>query len=220
MYLSCVFDHNVGMGCLRLYIYDLKFILQKERDIHTFLINLKDKGVIDADEVSKLTPTGSSPGILFGLCKVHKVTQGDFPPFQPILSAIDTPAYKLTKYIVPIIAVFTSNQFVCKDSCTFATEVRSQNPDLYMASFDEDSLFTYIPLDETIEICVRKALERKRKFKGFTKSEFTQLLQFAVKDTLILFNGKYYVQNDGVAMVLHWAHILPTYLYAIGRKHG
>ena len=108
---------------------DLKYILQKERDIHRFLISLKDKGVINAEEVSKLTPTGSSPGILYGLCKVHEVTQGDCPPFRPILSAIDTPAYKLAEYLVPILAQFPSNQFVCKDSFTFATEVRSQNSD-------------------------------------------------------------------------------------------
>ena len=76
---------------------------------------------------------GSSPGILYGLCNVHKVTQGDCPPFRPILSAIDTPAYKLAKYLFPILAPFTSNQFECNDSFTFATEVRSQNPDLYMA---------------------------------------------------------------------------------------
>ena len=45
-----------------------------------------------------------------------------------------------------------------------------------------------------------QSIWKKRKFKGFTKSEFTQLLQFAVKDTLLLFNGKYYTQNDGIAM--------------------
>ena len=179
---------------------DLKYILQKERDIHTFLISLKDKGVINAEEVFKLTPTGSSPGILYGLCKVHKVTQSDCPPFRPILSAIDTPAYKLAKCLVPILAQFTSNQFACKVYFTFATEVRSQNSDLYIPSFDVDLLFTNIPLGETIEICVRKVFGKKRKFKGFTKSEFTQLLQLAVKGTLILFNEKYYIQNDGVAM--------------------
>ena len=69
-----------------------------------------------------------------------------------------------------------------------------------MTSFDIDSLFTNMPLDETIEICVKNLFGRKRKFKGFTKLEFKELLQFAVKDALFIFNGNYYVQRDGVAM--------------------
>ena len=69
-----------------------------------------------------------------------------------------------------------------------------------MSSFDVDSLFTNIPLDETIDICVRKLFGRKHKHKGFTRSDFKSLLEYAVKDNLILFNGKYYIQVDGVAM--------------------
>ena len=69
-----------------------------------------------------------------------------------------------------------------------------------MTSFDIDSLFTNIPLNETIDICVKKLFGRKRKYKNFTKDEFRQLLELAVKDSLFLFNGKYYIQLDGVAM--------------------
>ena len=32
----------------------------------------------------------------------------------------------------------------------------TQNSDIYMASLDADALFTNIPLDETIDICVKK----------------------------------------------------------------
>ena len=68
------------------------------------------------------------------------------------------------------------------------------------SSFDIDSLFTNLPLDETIELCVRKTFKRKKKFQGLTKIEFKTLLEFATKDALILFNGKYYEQIDGVSM--------------------
>ena len=181
---------------------DLRHILDKEEEIKAFLSNLKDKGVISDQDFAKMVPVGCSPGILYGLCKVHKeVPDGDTcPPFRPILSAIGTASYNLAKFLVPILEPLTTNQYVCKDSFSFATEVRNQNPDLYMASFDVDSLFTNIPLDETIEICVKKLFGRKHKFKGFSRSEFRSLLEFAVKDNLILFNGKYYIQVDGVAM--------------------
>ena len=181
---------------------DLRHLLDKQEEIKDFLENLKNKNIISEQDFAKMAPVGCSLGILYGLCKVHKeVPVGDrCPPFRPILSAIGTASYNLAKFLVPLLAPLTTNQYVCKDSFSFATEVRNQNPDLYMASFDVDSLFTNIPLDETIEICVKKLFGRKHKYKGFNKSEFRSLLQFAVKDNLILFNGKYYIQIDGVAM--------------------
>ena len=69
-----------------------------------------------------------------------------------------------------------------------------------MASFDIDSLFTNLPLDETINICLKKVFKNKKKYKGFSKNDFKRLLDFAVKDSLFLFNGTYYEQIDGVAM--------------------
>ena len=192
---------------------DLRYILDKEKKINTFLNSLVDNGVINKEEQNKLRPTGSAPGILYGLCKVHKQNKGDCPPFRPILSAIDTPSYNLAKFLVPILSPLTTNNFVCKDSFSFATDVRDQNPDLYMSSFDIDSLYTNIPLDETIDICVRKLFGRKCKFKGFTKDQFRELLQFAVKDTLILFHVKYNIQRDGLATGR-------IFFYAIMRKCG
>ena len=47
---------------------------------------------------------------------------------------------------------------------------------------------------------VRKTFKTKKKYKGLTGIEFKSLLEFATKDALVLFNGKYYEQIDGVAM--------------------
>ena len=137
---------------------DLRYLLGKEEELKDFLKDLKDKKVISDQDYTRMVPIGCSPGILYGLCKVHKeVPPGDTcPPFRPILSAIGTASYNVAKFLVPILEPLTTNRYVCKDSSSFATEVRNQNPDFYMASFDVDSLFTNIPLDETIEICVKK----------------------------------------------------------------
>ena len=69
-----------------------------------------------------------------------------------------------------------------------------------MASCDIQSLFTNIPLDETIEICVDMVLEKKKKLKGMLKRHFKQLLILSVKSSCFLFNDVYYRQIDGVAM--------------------
>ena len=43
---------------------------------------------------------------------------------------------------------------------------------LSMGSLDVDSLFTNIPLDETIDICLNQLSEDTNTIEGFTKLEF------------------------------------------------
>ena len=69
-----------------------------------------------------------------------------------------------------------------------------------MASLDVESLFTNIPLDETIDIITEKVFEKKRKVKGISKHDFKRLLEISTKGTVFFFNGSYYKQRDGVAM--------------------
>ena len=38
-----------------------------------------------------LKPVVTRPGVMYGSCKVHKASVGNFPPFRPILSALNTP---------------------------------------------------------------------------------------------------------------------------------
>ena len=75
--------------------------------------NLKD--IIDEDVLSKILLTGSQPGKLYGLCKVHKVNY----PLRPVISMVNTSEYELAKYLVTFIQpnipssyiTFSINQF-------------------------------------------------------------------------------------------------------------
>jgi hypothetical protein len=69
-----------------------------------------------------------------------------------------------------------------------------------MASFDVKSLFTNIPLDETISIIVNKYFYNTSRFHGFTVDQFTRLLNLSVKNCHFQFDGVLYKQVDGVAM--------------------
>ena len=93
------------------------------------------------------------PGILYGNPKVHKTVVNNTPKFRPILSAINTPTYSLAKYLNPILSPLTTNEFTAKNSFDFAEEVVNYDHNLYMASLDVESLFTNIPLEETIKNC-------------------------------------------------------------------
>ena len=69
-----------------------------------------------------------------------------------------------------------------------------------MASLDLDSLFTNVPLDETIEICVNELFKSSQTVSGLNKQQVLEMLSLTTKENVILFDQKYYSQIDGVAM--------------------
>ena len=84
---------------------------------------------------------------------MHKPVITNCPSFRIILDAIDTPSYKLAKFLVPILSPLTINKYTVKDSFAFAKEITKTDCNYVMASLVE-SLFTNIPSEETIESCV------------------------------------------------------------------
>ena len=69
-----------------------------------------------------------------------------------------------------------------------------------MASLDVESLFTNIPLQETIDLCVELLFNYKPNIDGFNITGFYELLTVTMSESLVLFEGEYYKQIDGVAM--------------------
>ena len=63
-----------------------------------------------------------------------------------------------------------------------------------------DSLFTNIPLEETISICTESIYDQNDIVKGLNKSEFKELLSLAIKESYFIFNEFLYKQIDAVAM--------------------
>ena len=114
--------------------------------------------------------------------------------------ALQTPTYNLATFLVPILNPLTKNEYTVKDSFQFAEEICEQDPSSSMGSLDGDSLFTNIPLDEAIYICINQLFENTDTVEGFTKSELKQLLCLATKESYFIFNGLLYKQIDGVAM--------------------
>ena len=169
-------------------------------EIRATLKTIHDSNYLSKEDYDQLWPVGSRPGILYGLCKVHKKVVGKSPPFRQILSAIGTCTYNIAKFFVPILKPYTSNEYTLKDSFSFAEEIQKQDPSLHMASFDVESLFTNIPLDETTNICLDLLYKKKRKIKGFLKRHCKELLSHATKKSCFIFNKTYYKQVDGMSM--------------------
>ena len=172
------------------------YITNLEKKITSDLNQLKDEEIIE--------PVGSRPGVETNLGnhlgKVHKETNNGLPPFRPILSAIGTPTYDLAKFLLSFLTPLTQNEYTVTDSFHFAEEICKQDPNLYMASLDVDSLFTNIPLDETIDICIDSLYKDDDNTPKIPKNVFRNLLAVATKESFFIFNNKFYTQIDDVAM--------------------
>ena len=138
---------------------------------------------------------------MYGLAKVHKIVTDGLPSFIPILSAMGTPRSKLAKFLVPILEPLTTNEYTIKDSFTFAEELQSFDSKLVMASFDIESLFTNIPLQETIDLCVENLFQDRTHVDNLSKDSFRELVTRTMSKSLILFDQQFYKQHNGVAMV-------------------
>ena len=105
---------------------------------------------LSTEQYEEIKAGGSRPGISNGLCKVHKAVTFVSPPFKPILYAIRTPSYKLPKLFISKLSSIAFNELTGRDYFTFAEEVVHQDSTFFMGSLDVDTLFTNIPLEETI----------------------------------------------------------------------
>ncbi len=113
----------------------------------------------------------------------------------------ETPTYNLAKFLVPLLAPLTRNMYTVKDSFSFAKEISGLDlADCFMTSFDIKSLFTNIPLSETVEICVENLFSSDFAPPDIMKKDFQALLKVAVENMFFIFDGTYYNQIDGVAM--------------------
>ena len=148
-----------------------------------------------------LKPVMARLGIVYVLFKVHKDSIDNCLLFQSILTTINTPTYKLAKFLLCVLKCLTSNKYTVKDSWAFAEEIVEQDSEFFMGSFNVDFPFTNISLEETIYICTNnKLFENTERLAGLSKIEFKELLFLSTKEFYFIFNAKLYKQVDGVAM--------------------
>ena len=90
----------------------------------------------------KLVPSGSSPGKIYGMVKVHKK---DYP-LRPVVSMLNTPEYNQAKFLDDIIKPNIPKSFMVDSSINFLDELKltQLTPSEHIVSFDVKSLFTNV----------------------------------------------------------------------------
>ena len=114
---------------------------------------------------------------------------------------VNSAQHKLAKFLnsslEPVLKYFSA--YCLKDSFTFVDKIKEMEAqNTFIASFDVKSLFTNVPLEEVIEICV----DTRYKISNPTvsRTNFKKLLKLATSGVKFSFNSLIYSQKDGIAM--------------------
>ena len=87
-----------------------------------------------------------------------------------------------------------------------------------MASFDVESLFTDIPLQETIELCVQKLFEDKHYIDSLSKDPFREMLTVTI--TSLLFDVIYKRYVDDTFLLFQNTNQIEKFKYYLNLQHS
>ena len=139
-----------------------------------------------------------SPGYIYGNVKVHKANN----PLRPIISQVTTPTYKVAKRINEIITPYIPGKYSLKSTDEFIDILQSTTPEGTLASLDVESLFTNVPVDETIDIICNNVYNHETiPPPNIPKGILKQLLYACTKEVPFKSpDNKMYYQIHGVGM--------------------
>ena len=154
------------------------------------------------------TNVSSRQPYLYGLVKMHK--SDEIKPLRPVLSASSCYNFSLASFLAKAIKPFCYSKFCIKDTATFINQIEKLRNDLnvrsnlVLVSFDVESLFTNIPLKDTISFLLDKIFIDSTIFTyedvTFTCCTLETALGLCTMNQYFTFNSKIYVQMDGTAM--------------------
>lgn len=151
---------------------------------------LLKKSKLEPELIKYLSPKESLPPRLYGLPKIHKTNI----PLRPIVSNIGSPTYTLAKFLTkPLQKLTKTNQYFIENSTDFVRKIQKikTQPEDILVSFDVESLFTNIPITETLDIIKRS---------GHLDKNLLPLVKHCLTSTYFQFQGEFYEQTSGAAM--------------------
>ena len=155
-----------------------------------------------------MRPKSNQPARLCATTKTHKFNNLDKVTvekikFRPIVDQTGTATYDAAKVIGEYLKPLALNEYKINDCLKFPDMIKELPPlqknEKYV-SYDVDSLFTNIPLKETIDYIIHKIYNEKFLKPICNKLIFKRLLYKLTTDCTIQFNQRFYKQIDGCAM--------------------
>ena len=115
---------------------------------------------------------------------------------------IGTPEYQLAKFLDSYIKPNIPNKFMLKSTSEFIDKLQGHhlNGSEHLVSFDVTSLFTNVPLHETIDIVVQRLYSHTAVLQPPLEKAIFRKMLLKCSEGLFLHNDVWYEQIDGVAM--------------------
>ena len=118
-----------------------------------------------------------------------------------IISQKPAVTYKIAKALLELITPYTPSQYSLKSTDEFLDIMRAASPSPLMASMDVESLFTNVPVQETIELICKRIYHSDETPLTIPEDTLRSLLQICTMEAPFYGpDNNMYVQHDGVAM--------------------
>ena len=164
---------------------------------------LKKEKAVSEVECEAMRPSASNPPRIYSLPKVHKANT----PLRPIVSCIGSPTYHLAKHLVFMIGPLAGQIPVfVMNCCHFIQMVKGERiePEEKLVSFDVESLFTNVPVEEFITI-IKGRLQHDitvEKRTSLSRNTIVDLRNLCLRFTYFQFQyqGEFYQHIDKAAM--------------------
>ena len=121
---------------------------------------------------------------------------------RPIVSTVGTYYYQTAKHLASYLLPLTDNQFNLRNTLDFSDCLSDVTlaEDEILVSYDVSSLFTQVPLEETIDYNIHKIYNENKLPKLASEMLFKRLLLKVTQGTVFSFNNRLYKQIDGCGM--------------------
>ena len=145
----------------------------------------------------RLTPVGSQLPRLYGLAKVHKPGI----PLRPVLSMPGSAYYEVAKQIAVWLKLVPECQINCStESLVNHIKKTKLEKDEILVSFDVVSLYTNVPVLESINICANLLFDKYKIGLPVDKDTFIELALLASCNVVMSTADGFYRQTEGLAM--------------------
>ena len=107
-----------------------------------------------------------NPSRLYDTLRVHKIkSNSEVPSFRPIVSSIGSFNYNLSRFLCDMLTTFILTDYCTQDSFSLVKNVQEVSvSDYFMVPYNVCSLFTNIPLKETIDLAVDIIFDKNQTF--------------------------------------------------------
>ncbi|CAH8837417.1 unnamed protein product [Trichobilharzia szidati] len=173
-------------------------VLLVEKQINRQLQILLMHGFIDEKLYKQLKAIGSHTPQLYGLPKIHKTGN----PLRPILDMSSSPYHKIAKWITEVLTPVRDSlsNHSLKSSFDLTDTLDTLNiKDKVMCSIDIESLFTNVPLNETVDFICDYITSSGINL-PIPVTYIRDIILMCTENIRFTFQEKAYKQIDGVAM--------------------